>query len=532
MKTISITLFTLFSIILISLPASAYWPVNLYDFLPVAADPDSTERNCVAIPYPDGGILVAFCKGNIGQCYQIIDRYGELKYEDNNRLIPNLPYAGMGAQKLLEDGEGGVFVAFVSYPLNGIYAQRLDSLGNRLWGDEGVQIYPVEESDIAICLDGEGGFFLSLSVDVGSNGQDLFAQRIDRNGRILWGPRGVVVSGTPNVEERCPEVTSDGEGGVFIVWKDFRPPHWPYGALYAQHLDSEGNRLWVEDRYICLWAYNFSLIPDGEGGFILQANPGGHDYYTHWRIDGDGDILWTRVRLGWYSQSSKMVPGEPGFFYLGFGVWDGYYGQRVDMDGNHYWPGWPEYYGAQFGYQYYMVRVDENDFYYEYPYFYAVFYFTENNLFDYLYINYLDSLGNAMLGDYGVQVFASYTVNNTCQTSVAPTDSGGAATVFRYTITSNPARYDVYAKHVKADGTLGGPNSPIGEVTIRIVDDNVMLQWPSRALFANYYIRKSLNFNNFPLEPDTMVQDTFFIDTDILGDDAIFYDVRWEPREW
>ena len=51
--------------------AAAYWPVSLENNLEISAYPDSTEKYCEALPYPDGGTLVVFDKGYIRNVYQI-----------------------------------------------------------------------------------------------------------------------------------------------------------------------------------------------------------------------------------------------------------------------------------------------------------------------------------------------------------------------------------------------------------------------------------------------------------------------------
>ena len=147
------------------------------------------------------------------------------------------------------DGEGGVIAAWEYFlginPNYGIRAQKLDSLGNLLWGDEGMLISTYHEDDFDICADGEGGIFLSVSPHE-EDWEDLIAQHINSSGELLWGNSGVVVTAIPSVGSIQSEIAADGSGGVFILWVDSRPPY-TYNALFLQHLDSAGQTLWSQD---------------------------------------------------------------------------------------------------------------------------------------------------------------------------------------------------------------------------------------------------------------------------------------------
>ena len=370
----SITISTILTLLLIG-TAAAYWPITVEEDLPVSADPDTFELDCSALPFTDNSTLVVFRQGYIGPVYQIIDRYGEKKYPFPQKLTPLGISNAVVAPKTISDENEGAFISWYSDSPNpiGVIAQRLDSLGNILWGDAGVLISPFDEHDFDICVDGEGGMFLAISPDESySDYSDLYVQRISGDGLLLWGDEGVIVSNIQDHSERHPKIVPDREGGCFTAWQDFRPPYSGWGAVYAQHLDNQGNRLWNDDLFIeeSGLGTNIVMIPDGEGGFIIQYSAGAASNH-HWRINGDGDILWERDHLSFYAWAN-MVPGEPGFFYLGFEYGPGVYGQRMDIEGNNYWPTWGSgRYGALFAYIDLSQRMES--FYYKDSYFYGSF---------------------------------------------------------------------------------------------------------------------------------------------------------------
>ena len=453
MKTISITTFTLLFIIIISLPASAYWPTTVRENLAVAADPDTSERWCSALPYPASGTLVVFKKAD--NVYQIIDRYGELAYPYARSLIPNNTSYNVGAPHVIPDGDGGAFIAWRSWgsnPVQGIVAQRLDSLGNLMWGDSGVVIYPTPQQDFDISVDGQGGFFLGVAV--GESGLDLgdvYLQRIDGEGNLLWGPNGAPVSATPIIMEDEPVVIHDGSGGAFVAWEDQRPPY--NFAIFVQHLDGQGNTLWFEDLFIFEDAWFHQVIPDGEGGCIVHCGAGGDNFA--YRLSPGGTIQWTRDHVSFYT-GAKIVPGEPGYFYLGYSHQGDMYGQRMDIEGNFHWPSWPSAYGALMFARPGFFRTGSRNWHYYFPYFYAIFGNRHSsNDYHHLTVQRLDSLGNPMLGNNGVDltVIDFSSDGQFMDVNAVPVGDGVVGVFDKYT----GSAHDVYAKRCYLDGTLGGP---------------------------------------------------------------------------
>ena len=527
-KTISIlALISAFS------TASAYWPTSLEENLVIAADPELHESYPKALPYPDGQTLVVLLAEGTGTCYQIIDRYGEFVYSELESVAPGLEESYFGQPKLISDGEGGAFIVWKPSgicPNLVIYAQRLDSLGNRMWGDDAVEIYPEYDTDYDICIDGEGGFYFSIGWDI-SYTTYVWIQRIDGDGNLLWGDQGIMVSTNPNHAGRYPVVTYDGNGGAFVVWEDWRPPYNMWGALFAQHFSENGNQLWSQDLFICQHVWEHIVISDGLGGFILQANPGASDYNTHWRIDASGNILWQRERLSWYYWA-PMIAGETGFFYIAFEYDEGLWGQRVDMNGNNYWPTWGS---GQPGAPMETSLLDQTGSLavsYRYPYFYGISCARRPSISidtdKYLLAQKMDSLGNVCYGDTGV-ILSLWEDNyyNMLYLSPVINDSFEVTVVYenRVDTINSP---DVYANHCLSDGTLGGYLPSIESVIVRVDTGTVILTWPFMADSAKYNIYKSSEPYNFPEEPDTTVNDTSYIDPEGLNQDNFFYKITWE----
>jgi len=130
------------------------------------------------------------------------------------------------AHALCSDGEGGAIIAW--YDLRSgidrdIYSQKIDSKGNILWNINGTEIctYDYDQGAPLICTDGYGGAIIAW-VDERDIFGDIYAQRINSDGNTLWTPNGTGICVGIPYEQPNPRVCSDGTGGAIITWPDYR----------------------------------------------------------------------------------------------------------------------------------------------------------------------------------------------------------------------------------------------------------------------------------------------------------------------
>ncbi len=188
-----------------------------------------------------------------------------------------------------------------------LYAQKIDlSTGATLWATEpslhGAQ--PNVQSVPLALADGVGGVVV-IWQDPRKNtaDADIYAQRIDNTGKILWDANGLPICTEAN-QQLTPQIVSDGSGGYVITWSDQRAAV-ANGNIYAQRINQNG---------IASWAVNGVLICDFTGN---QSNPyivkSGNGFIIAWsdqrngtsdrniyaqRIDTNGNPLWTSVTGG------------------------------------------------------------------------------------------------------------------------------------------------------------------------------------------------------------------------------------------
>jgi gliding motility-associated-like protein len=132
----------------------------------------------------------------------------------------------------------------VSYEL---YCQKIDKNGQLLWNSSGIRLSSgTSESlqanmfsgdyDIAISSDGSGGLIAAWTTKRNGSYQDLYAQRVSSSGYMLWGSSGTAVC-TATGHQKAPVITGDGTGGAVIAWQDYRGSSWD---IYALRLSSSG----------------------------------------------------------------------------------------------------------------------------------------------------------------------------------------------------------------------------------------------------------------------------------------------------
>jgi hypothetical protein len=170
------------------------------------------------------------------------------------------------------DGGGGVIAVFQYGSLiDDIYAQRWDSRGNVMWGPSGVAVCTANGfQDYPVIVSDDAGGAVVAWLDLRSGSFALYTQHINAGGTVTWAANGVQLTFDP-LPQFPPEIASDGNGGAIVSWFDNRlADH----DIYAQRVTSTGVTQWLIGGVpICTAFAGQSLskvIPDGAGGAIVS----------------------------------------------------------------------------------------------------------------------------------------------------------------------------------------------------------------------------------------------------------------------
>jgi hypothetical protein len=181
---------------------------------------------------------------------------------------------------------------------NEIYAQRMSSTGLAMWTTNGIPICTLDSNyNPMIVSDGSGGAIISWQSYRGSSTADIHAQRVNSNGVVQWTANGVPVC-TVVFEQDTITMISDGLGGAIMTWQDNRSNN-GFPDIYAQRVNSNGTMLWTANGVsICNQAAaqrGPKIVSDGSGGAFItwQDNrAGNYDIYTQ-RIASGGAVMFT-----------------------------------------------------------------------------------------------------------------------------------------------------------------------------------------------------------------------------------------------
>lgn len=253
---------------------------------------------------------------------------------------------------IVKDGAGGAFMAWQDFRAgtDDIYAQRINAEGDVLWATDGVPVCTVSGEQLrpTIVSDGSGGIIIVWYDRRSGSHYDAYAQRLDGSGNILWAANGVSLCTAAGDQLRVLPA-SDGAGGAIVTWYDGRSGTYD---IYAQRIDPAGNVLWVANGVaVCDAVGNQEwgrIISDDAGGAIIgwyDSRGGDYDVYAQ-RVDGSGAMLWTAggVQLCGATGDQifrEIVTGGDGgaviFWEDGRDGSPDIYGQKVDSGGTPLW---------------------------------------------------------------------------------------------------------------------------------------------------------------------------------------------------
>lgn len=303
-RTASATIILILSVILASVTAlHAEWIENGN---PIVTAPRNQQYQFV-LPNGEGGALIVWLDARDGSWHpyaQRIDKDGIALWDaDGIRL--DMDFSQAGDQLLRPDGSGGATMTYVKRPpgppphtdLGDIYAQKIDKNAVVLWPDTGVVICTADGNQWRPwhISDGSGGAVIAWEdARISNEEKDIYAQRIDSDGNVLWQENGIPICTAPGTQWRTG-IASDGAGGAFITWADGRDDN---NLVYIQRIDGDGNMLWEENgRAYCSpsvdprWP---GIHADGTGGAIVVwyvYRLYDEDLFAQ-RIDADGSALW------------------------------------------------------------------------------------------------------------------------------------------------------------------------------------------------------------------------------------------------
>lgn len=393
---------------------------------------------------------------------QRIDANGTLQWNVDGIAICNA-VSDQYYPRLVPDAAGGAIIAWYDNRAGNydIYAQRIDASGVVLWAADGVAIttQPGNQNAHQLIADGSGGAIIAWSDAAGGGSNaDIRAQLINASGTILWPVGGASVCNASSLQN-IPNLVSDGTGGAIISWEDWRS--YSQADIYAQRISSNGFTNWSFNGIpVCTepnlaHQYSTKIISDGAGGAIIcwqdnRTSSTGLNIYTQ-KVNATGTVQWT-----WDGVAVCTATGLQGF-------------QQLVSDGAG---------GAIYTWE--DRRSGQAD----------------------IYAQRLNTSGAAQWAANGIAVCNAGAVQNEAQ--IVPRASGGATII--WTDLRNSSQEDIYAQAVTLAGAVlwtanGVPvaNESHAQFASHLIadgGDGAIIAWQDSRSTLNYDIYSSKLFSD------------------------------------
>lgn len=284
------------------------------------------QLNPVLVRDGTGGVVVVWQNSN-GANFDIyaqrVNAAGVPQWAPNGVPVSTAAN-GQTRPRAVPDGSNGAFIVWQDERFivgtsgtTDVLAQRIDGAGVRQWkvvpnpGEilpdslNGLPIYGFagfayrgEQRVPELTLDGTGGVIVTCEDGRGNLSYDITAQKLGAAGNMLWGFDGLVVSSATN-DQRFPNLCSDGAAGAIITWHDYRRGPNADADIFAQRIIASGAPLWTAN------------------GVSVCNQPGAHQLYPNIVTDGSGGAI-----IDWYDER---------------GAKPALYAQRVDPSGAAQW---------------------------------------------------------------------------------------------------------------------------------------------------------------------------------------------------
>jgi hypothetical protein len=228
-------------------------------------------------------IWIDYRNGNADLYAQAMDTTGVRLWTVDQPVCidPSAPYA----HSLVTDNIGGAIAVWTD-ARNGssdVFARRMVPGYPLYWDVDGLEIcvHIGSTSSPKAAGDGAGGAYFTW-IDGRSSDLDLYAQKVDFRGNLLWAVNGIPVCAVDR-QVTSPMILPDGAGGAVITWIDSR---YIAADIFAQRIDSDGTAQWTADgEQVC------PSVLDAQRGDLWVANDGDRGVFIAWQEESPLDSV-------------------------------------------------------------------------------------------------------------------------------------------------------------------------------------------------------------------------------------------------
>jgi hypothetical protein len=239
-----------------------------------------------------------------------------------------------------------------------LWAQKVDAAGNLVWGNPLlIDGKPDRQEDPVITRTSDNNYIIAWIDFTNDLDGDVYAQKINAAGQLLWQQGGKPVC-TRGGLQIALNIEADMNGGAFIIWVDSRNPS---KDLFGQRISSSGDPLWTVNGIPIANGVGDevqnTMLPDGQGGMMIaytHSYNGPEDLYAK-RFLADGTMAWAEplplCTVEGNQSGVRMAALNDGEFVF---TWQDQrfanpdiYAQKLNLAGQVLWPNPTIVYGDQ-----------------------------------------------------------------------------------------------------------------------------------------------------------------------------------------
>ncbi len=186
---------------------------------------------------------------------QHVSSEGELLWDETGLLVSKEDHNfECAAPKVCYDDNGGIYVAWkgdTEEAWVNIFMQHINTNGDKLWSENEemhrITFSTKDETLESLISDGYGGAVLAWQADDTITDFDLWAQRVDADGNLLWGDgeNGIVICNAPLKQAESQIIHH--QNGYAMVWTDSRDEEESGKDIYGQFINPDGSFRWIEN---------------------------------------------------------------------------------------------------------------------------------------------------------------------------------------------------------------------------------------------------------------------------------------------
>ncbi|MFC1909199.1 hypothetical protein ACFLXD_05025 [Chloroflexota bacterium] len=139
------------------------------------------------------------------------------------------------------------------------------------------------------------------------NDTDIYAQRVDSSGNILWPEDSITVCSNDGYEHRL-QIIDDGSGGAIIAWIDC-------SKVFIQRIDNSGSIMWdtngIDMGGVRDTLQKLQIVSDESGGAIIVAEEGSYESAVIFKQTVDHLGSFTRPDIAVYPKDLVRGTYEP-----------------------------------------------------------------------------------------------------------------------------------------------------------------------------------------------------------------------------